>query len=219
MKPASNRSHTDDSNAAESTKPVIGLLGAPGSGKSYVAAQFAAWGAAVIDADAIAREVLDLPEVRETLAGWWGGGVLHDDGRVDRAAVGRRVFDDPAELARLEALVHPRVNAERRRLRELHRGQEGVVAIVEDCPLLLERGLEGDCDVLVFVDVPLEVRRQRVQETRGWSAEELARREKNQTPLDIKRRRADYVLDNHAEPSAVRNQVRHLLDEILTKNT
>lgn len=219
MTPAPNPSPAGAPDPAAPTKPVIGLLGAPGSGKSFVAAQFAAMGAAVIDADAIARDVLDHPDVRRTLAAWWGDAVLQEDGRVDRAAVGRRVFDDPAELARLEALVHPRVNAERTRLRELHRGEKHVVAIIEDCPLLLERELDRDCDVLIFVDVPLEVRRRRVRETRGWSADELARREKNQAPLDIKCRRADYILDNHAEPSVVRTQARRLLDEILSKTT
>src|SRR5690606_32067025 len=120
----------------------IGLLGGPGSGKSHVAHALAKLGAAVIDADAIAREVLDDATVRGTLTAWWGSGVLRDNGRIDRAEVGRRVFDHPAELARLESLVHPRVNARRNELRRRYRDQDGVTAIVEDCPLLLERGLE-----------------------------------------------------------------------------
>ncbi|MEO0514127.1 MAG: dephospho-CoA kinase [Planctomycetota bacterium] len=195
------------------------MLGAPGSGKSYVAQLLAHEGAAVIDADAIAREVLNLPEVRGTLADWWGAAVLNEDGRVNRGAVGRRVFNDPCELARLESLVHPRVNARRRELREMYRADEDVVAIVEDCPLLLERELEGDCDVLVYVDVPLEIRQDRVLRSRGWTAEELARREKNQMPLDIKRARADYVLEHDADPSAVQTQARWLLDWALSKSS
>lgn len=204
-------------NKPAARKPVIGLMGAPGSGKSYVAKQLADLGAAVIDADAIAREVLDLPEVSGALADWWGAEVLLADGRVNRAMVGNRVFDNPKELARLESLVHPRVNARRRELRALYRGDNDVVAIIEDCPLLLERELEGDCDVLVYVDVPLEIRQERVLRTRGWSAQELARREKNQTPLDIKRARADYVFDNDTDPSAVQTQARRLLDWAHTK--
>lgn len=198
-------------------KPVIGLLGGPGSGKSFVADQFAQLGAAVIDADAIARQVMESPEICGTLAGWWGSEVLRSDGQIDRAAVGRRVFADATELARLESLIHPRVNARRQELRELYRGDEGVVAIVEDCPLLLERELDGDCDVLIYVDAPLSVRQRRVQQTRGWSAQDLAMREKNQLPLDIKRDRADYSLDTDAQPSEVQTQVRRLLDVILSK--
>ncbi|MEM1027307.1 MAG: dephospho-CoA kinase [Planctomycetota bacterium] len=204
--------------ASDSHKPVIGLLGAPGSGKSYVAKLLKKEGAAVIDADAIAREVLDSAEVRSTLADWWGADALQADGRVNRSAVGAKVFDDPIELARLESLIHPRVNARRGELRELYRADDDVVAIVEDCPLLLERELDGDCDVLVYVDVPLEVRQARVAETRGWSPEELARREKNQVPLDIKRVRADYIFDNDADPSAVQTQARRLLDWALSKS-
>lgn len=201
------------------SKPVIGLLGAPGSGKSYVARLLAQEGAAVIDADAIAREVINRPEVRGTLADWWGTEVLQEDGRVNRSAVGAKVFDDPCELARLESLIHPKVNARRGELRELYRGDEDVLAIVEDCPLLLERELEGDCDVLVYVDVPLETRQERVARTRGWSADELARREKNQMPLDMKRARADYVFDNDADQSAVQTQARRLLDWALSKSS
>jgi dephospho-CoA kinase len=191
--------------------PVIGLLGAPGSGKSFVAAELARQGAAVIDADAIARALLDDPQVEGSLVRWWGPSVLHADGRIDRAAVGRKVFDDPLELARLESLIHPRVNARREELRRLYRDDPAVRAIVEDCPLLLERGLERECDLLVYIDTPLAVRQRRVAAARGWSAEELARREKHQLPLDSKRARADYVFPGDAEPSAVESHARQLL--------
>ncbi|MEM7625431.1 MAG: dephospho-CoA kinase [Planctomycetota bacterium] len=199
--------------------PVLGLLGAPGSGKSHVARLWQDMGAAVIDADEIARKVLDEPEVRGTLAKWWGAGVLSADGEVDRAAVGARVFDDPGELARLESLVHPRVNARRAELRRLYQADPAVTAIVEDCPLLLERELDGDCDVLVFVDTPRETRVARVAQARGWSAQDLDRREKNQLPLDIKRARADYILNNDADPSAVQTQARQLLDRVSSKKS
>ncbi|MEM6459779.1 MAG: dephospho-CoA kinase [Planctomycetota bacterium] len=207
------------SDAVGSAKPVIGLLGGPGSGKSFVAAAMADHGAAVIDADALARAALDRPEVRDTLAAWWGPGVVGGDGRVDRAAVAKRVFDDPTELARLESLVHPVVNRRRGELRERYRADPAVRAVVEDCPLLLERGLEGDCDVLVFVDTPDAVRRRRVADARGWTAGDLAAREKHQWPLDTKRGRADYVLDGGGEPPDVQVHARRLLDRILSNRT
>lgn len=196
---------------ASPSTPVIGLLGAPGSGKSQVARALAKLGAAVIDADALAREALDRPDVRGTITQWWGPGVLRPDGSIDRAAVGQRVFDNPAELARLESLIHPLVNARRAELRGLYRQDPAVTAIVEDCPLLLERELDGDCDVLVYVDAPEHVRLERVARTRGWTAQELQRREKNQLPLDIKRRRADYVVDNGSDTTDLLPQTQSLL--------
>lgn len=195
--------------------PTLGLLGAPGAGKSHAARAFAQLGAAVIDADALARAELDAPAVARTLAEWWGPEVLAAGGGVDRVAVARRVFGDDAaaavERARLEGLIHPRVNAARAAALARHRADPSVAAVVEDCPLLLERGLEGGCDVLVLVETPQAVRRERVARGRGWDTDELARREKSQLPLDTKRRRADYVLDGTAGPSVMLDACRQVL--------
>ena len=196
--------------------PVIGLLGAPGSGKSHLARLWKQMGAAVIDADAIAREALDRPDVRGTLAAWWGPEILAADGQVDRAAVAAKVFADPTELARLESLVHPRVNARRAELRALYRADPAVVAVVEDCPLLLEHQLEGDCDVLVYVNSSRAARLHRVAESRGWDEAELARREKNQLPLDIKQSRADYTFVGDADASTLQDQARELLHRVIS---
>ena len=194
--------------------PVIGLLGAPGSGKSHYSRVFADHGAVVIDADALAREALTLPEVSKALVQRWGSGVLNGAGQIDRKAVGGLVFNNPEELAALETIVHPRVNAQRRQLREQWQDTPGVVAIIEDCPLLLERGLEADCDILAFIDTPREVRLQRVIATRGWDEAELNRREKNQWPLDTKRRRADYILPGDADDSLIHDRVHSLLEKV-----
>ena len=196
---------------AEGGVAVIGLLGAPGSGKSHYAAALARCGAAVIDADAIAREVLEDPEVRRQLVQRWGPGVLDEAGRGDRAAVGRRVFDEPAELRALEAIVHPRVNARRRELRAQYQERGEHRAIVEDCPLLLERGLAGGCDLLAWVETPRAVRVARVAK-RGWDEAELDRRERQQWPLDRKRAQADHHLPGNADASEVARQARILLE-------
>ncbi len=204
----------------ESGIPVLGLLGPPGAGKSYVARVFGGLGAAVIDADALARAALDTPEAVRTLVGWWGRGVLGPDDAVDRAAVGRQVFGESADQrtarARLEELIHPRVHAARAAARAAHLCDPKVVAVIEDCPLLLERGLEEGCDALVFIDTPRAVRLERVTRDRGWDAAELARREKSQLPLDIKRRRADYVMDGVAEASAMSTVCRAILSSLGT---
>lgn len=199
-------------------KPVIGLMGGIGSGKSRVAAMFAALGCAVIDADALAREALDNPEVVESVRSWWGARVVDDEGRVDRKAVARIVFADPTELRRLEELTHPLVLARRAELRARYMANPSVLAIIDDTPLLIEKGLDRDCDVLVFVDAPFEVRLERVARTRGWTRDELRSREKMQTPLDIKRQRADYVLQNGAEASGCEAHVQHVLSQILQRD-
>ena len=87
--------------------------------------------------------------------------------------------------------------------------------MVIDAPLLFEAGLDRECDAVVFVEAPLAVRQDRVRETRGWDAEELARREKVQLPLDEKRKRSDYEVVNIADADRLRSEARRILDQIL----
>ena len=89
----------------------------------------------------------------------------------------------------------------------------GTRALVIDAPLLLEVGLDRECDRIVFVDTPSEARAERVRASRGWTPEELARREDLQWPLDRKRGSADHVIRNDGDPASLRAQVRAVLDE------
>lgn len=196
-------------------KPVLGLTGAPGSGKSTVARMFADLGCAVIDADQLAHAALQSDEVRGRLVDWWGEEVLDDSGAVSRAAVGRIVFDDREQLKRLESLVHPRVHAGRAQTRARWQSDPGVRAIVEDCPLLMETGLDKQCDAVVFIDVPDAVRLARLRRSRGWDAGQVQKREQFQLPLDTKRRSADYVIDNGEPIEQVRQQVEQVLTRAL----
>ena len=197
-------------------KPVIGLAGGIGSGKSTAARLFAALNCAVIDADALAKAALDEPAVREQLVAWWGEAVLDPaTGRIDRRAVSKQVFDRPDELARLESVIHPRVHAERQRLREQFQHDARFCAIVEDCPLLFEKGLAAECDVTVFVAADRAVRLARLTRGRGWTAAELDRREKNQWRLDKKAELADYCLENNAGEPELSLHVGRVLSQIL----
>jgi dephospho-CoA kinase len=197
-------------------KPIIGLVGGIGSGKSLVARQMAGLGCGVIDADQLARAALEQdPAIRTKLVQWWGPKVLKADGQIDRAAVGRIVFDQPHERRRLEDLLHPMVYAGRQRLRARFESDPSILAIVEDTPLLMEKGLDRQCDVIIFVSAPTPQRLQRLALSRGWTAEELARREKTQLPLDIKARRADYVVENSAGEDECLRHVRRVLSQIL----
>jgi dephospho-CoA kinase len=198
-------------------RPVIGVTGAIGGGKSTVAAILARLGCVVSDSDAEARAVLDEPDVRARLAEWWGRGVLDEAGEVDRAAVARIVFGDPEQRRRLESLVHPRVHAQRRR--RFAAAPPEAPALVMDVPLLFEAGLDAECDAVVFVDASFDVRADRVARSRGWSRAELARREASQMPLDEKRRRADHVIVNEGAREALEDRVRELLRSITTTFT
>ena len=190
---------------------VVGLLGGIGSGKSSIAAQFAALGAKTVDADRIARRVLEMPDVRRTLKSWWGPGIVKR-GRIDRAEVARRAFASPGGTKLLNALVHPRIGRELRREIAKARRRGGVLIV--EAALLLETGSDALCDALIFVDAPAATRRRRVA-ARGWSGAEWRRRERAQWPLARKRSRADYVIRNGGPKAATRKQVMNVLQEIL----
>lgn len=190
---------------------VIGLVGGIGAGKSEVARAMAEQGALVVDSDTEARAALERPEVKSRLVEWWGTGVLDAQGRVDRAAVAKIVFDRPAERERLESLVHPLVKSKRAELIAQARARGTTVAVI-DAPLLLEAGVDSECDVVVFVEAPRQVRLRRLAESRGWTEEELDRRERAQWPLDRKRAAADEVIINDGDRPQLRRRVAELLD-------
>lgn len=184
------------------TRPVvIGLAGGVGAGKSAVASAFASLGCLVADSDAQARAALQRPEVVRTLVEWWGKSVLDADGGVDRSRVASIVFERPEERRRLEGLIHPLVRETRGALID-RASTEGAPAVIVDAPLLFEAGLDSECDAVVFVSAPREVRLARVARSRGWDARELDRREAAQWPVEKKRAACGYEIDNGAETEA-----------------
>lgn len=191
---------------------MIGLVGGIGSGKSLVASTLRDLGCLVCDSDALVRSEYEQPEVRARLETWWGRGIVDDRGGVDRGAVAAIVFGDPAERARLEGFLHPRVEQARRRMFES--APLGTRALVIDAPLLLEAGLATQCDQIWFVEAPESVRRARVTISRGWSAEELDRREAAQWSLDRKRAAAHHVIRNDGDPASLREQVLQALGNL-----
>ena len=198
-------------------KPIIGLVGGIGSGKSHVARLFGQEGCGVIDSDAQVRAAYDDPQVRQTLRDWWGDQVFHGDATVDRNAVARIVFARADERKKLEALIHPLVARAREREMEKLTKDPRTVAFVWDTPLLLEAGLRDQCDVVVFVDAPADLRRERVRRRRGWDEAQLRARENLQWPLDKKRQMSDDEIRNTADEGETRRQVRALLSRILSK--
>ncbi len=195
--------------------PVIGLAGGIGAGKSHVARVFARLGCVVVDSDAEARAALETTPVKALLVEWWGPGVLTTDGSVDRSRVGAIVFAEPAERARLEGLIHPLVRTTRAEVVDRAR-REGAPGVVIDAPLLFEAGVDKECDAVVFIDAPREVRLERVLRGRGWNEDELRRREAAQWSLDRKRAASRYVLTNPAERSdaGIEAEASRILQEL-----
>ncbi len=196
--------------------PVVGLAGGIGAGKSEVARILESMGAAIIDSDAINRQELERPEVRETLVRWWGPQILRPDGSVDRGRVADIVFADRAEKSRLEALMHPRIAIRREELMTAYRREGSVRLILLNAPLLFEAGLDGLCDAILFVDAPTEIRAARTTAQRGWGRAEFDRREKMQWPLDLKKARSDYICNNSSDVTELRQHVASLLARLLS---
>jgi dephospho-CoA kinase len=196
-------------------KPIIGLAGGIGSGKSTVARLFGEMGCLVLSADEAVADAYRDPAVKSTLREWWGDEVFDNRGEVERRALGRIVFENPEAKRRLEGLIHPLVARQRQRAMEVAAGDAQVIAYVWDIPLLFEVGLDRQCDAIVFVEAPFEDRLRRVRAGRGWDDVELVRREKLQQPLDNKREMSNYIVQNTADVGFARKQVRDVLCAIL----
>jgi len=206
----------DATAGVQAAKPIIGLAGGIGAGKSTVASILAELGAKVISSDRLNHEELDRPEVLQELRCWWGNGVIAPDGRADHDAIRKIITADSEARRRLEALVHPRVAERRLALTRQYQSQPDVRAVVWDSPLLFEAGLAPQCDCVILVDAERRVREDRVSRDRGWSPQELRRLEKVQRPLDFKRQSADYRVVNNSDRVALREQVESVFSRILS---
>src|SRR5262245_8195389 len=175
---------------------LVGLTGNIGSGKSTVARLLSERGATIIDADVLARRAVDPGTTAfQAILERWGTRVLAADGSLDREALRRIVFINPDELEALNAIVHPEVQSLRDRLIQDAR-ERGDRIVVSDIPLLFERGMVDDYDRIVLIDAPREVRLERLVRFRGLSETEAMDMILAQMPAELKRARADYVIDN-----------------------
>ena len=195
----------------EIRKPVVGLVGAIGAGKSTAAAALARRGAAVIDADRIGHAVLEQPDVKAGLVALWGPGVLRSDGTADRRAIAAVVFPDRAERRQLEALVFPHIG---RRVQEQIAAADADPAVrfvAVDAAVMLEAGWNGLCDRVLYVDAPRDVRLARLAARSGWTPADVAAREAAQMPAAQKVGLADAVLLNDGDPDRAAAQLDNLL--------
>ena len=190
----------------------VGLTGGIGSGKSEVSKRLAAQGAVVIDADAIAREVVaagtdGLAEVVEA----FGPEILRADGQLDRPRLGDIVFADPALRGKLNAIVHPRVGA---RMAELERGAGPRAIVVHDVPLIAENGLAGGYDLVLVVDVPPRIQVERLVRYRGMTREQAQARMAAQASREQRLAIAGIVIDNSGSLAELDRQVGDLWAEL-----
>jgi dephospho-CoA kinase len=174
----------------------IGLTGNIASGKSEVARMLADRGATIIDADELAREAVE-PETQalKDIIKRWGKDVLNQDGGLDRAALRQIVFADQNELDALNRIVHPGVT--RLRDREVARARErGDPIVLCVIPLLFERNIVEEFDAIILVDAPRPIRLERLVATRGLEETEAMNMIASQMPAELKRARADFVIEN-----------------------
>ncbi len=176
---------------------IIGLTGGIASGKSTVANMLAEKGAYLIDADQLAREVVepDQPAWRE-IVGWLGESILLPDRRIDRAGLSRLVFNDRVMLEKLNKIVHPRVGSRFITLSEEIRQKDPGAVVVYDIPLLIEAGMQQIVDVILLVYVPREVQIARLKMRNGLDKKDAEQRLRAQMPLEEKKKYAHTVIDN-----------------------
>lgn len=191
---------------------VLCLTGSLGMGKSTAAGFFAEAGVPVHDSDAVVHALYQgeaVPMIEQAFPG------ATSDGQVDREKLAAMVLNDPAALARLEALVHPLVSHSTDRF--LAEAQaRGDAVVVLDVPLLLEAGLDCRCDAIVVVSAPADVQRRRAFNRPGMTDEKFAAILAKQMPDAEKRRRADFILDSSGTFDHARSQVRDILHAIGT---
>jgi dephospho-CoA kinase len=193
---------------------LVGITGGMGAGKSALAQMLAELGALRVDADEVAREVATIPAVIENLQAAFGRDLLGPDGRLDRRELGRRALRSDEASQQLEAIMRPPLSAaiERRLAQAVEEAGDGVV--VFDAPLIYEWENEGNFDLMVVVDAEEEQCVSRVQQRSGLPACEIRQRMARQMDSQKKKARADFVIDNNKDLTALAVQAEVLWAEL-----
>lgn len=191
---------------------IIGLTGSIASGKSTVSRMLEERGFPIVDADRIARLVVEpgqpaLEEIRQT----FGDEVILQDGTMDRAAVGNRIFNNPAERKKLNDIMHPAIRQEMLRQRDGH-FERGAKTVVMDIPLLFESRLQHFADKVLVVSVTEETQLKRLMERDGFSEKEARARITSQLPISEKERGADAVIYNNGTIGESEAQLDRILE-------
>jgi dephospho-CoA kinase len=196
---------------------LIGLTGNIGSGKSTVAQMLSERGATIIDADVLARRAVELgTSAYDQIVGRWSSAVLSADGQLDRAALRRIVFSDHEQLEELNQIVHPEVERLRTRLVDRAR-KRGDRLVVCDIPLLFERHMTDRFDRIILVDANRALRLERLVKDRGLDETEAMEMIAAQMPAELKRARADFVIDNDGTLTQLERRVQDVWTELMNE--
>ncbi|AWB81995.1 dephospho-CoA kinase [Corynebacterium yudongzhengii] len=193
---------------------IIGLTGGIGSGKSTAATMLAEAGFPVIDADKLAREVVEpgMPALRE-LAEAFGEDILDGKGALRRSLLAERAFSSKENTERLNAITHPAIRRlQQQRIQEA--ADAGAHTVIYDMPLLIEQGLDEEMDLTVVVHTDRQLRIERLESARGISPQDAARRMDAQVDDETRLSKADVVLDNSGTLEELAQQVDRLVDKL-----
>ena len=193
---------------------LVGLTGNIAGGKTEVSRLLGECGATVIDSDVLAREVVapGTPALAAITANW-GQSVLSPDGSLNRDALRSSVFQDPDELLELNEIVHPEIEKKRDAAIAVARAK-GDMVVVCVVPLLFEKHMADDYDKIVLVDAPRQLRFERLLKKRGIEEAEALRMIASQMPAELKRARADYVIENTGSITQLQSEVAALWAEL-----
>lgn len=195
---------------------LIGLTGGIGAGKSTVAQLFEERGVPIVDADAIARDVVKPGEpALAELVEHFGDSILGADGELNRGKLAEVAFADAESHEALNAIMHPAISAETAKRIDALRGDHSV--IVHDVPLLVEAGLTGNYDLTVLVDTPAQIRLQRLTELRGMDPEDAKKRIAAQATDEQRRAVCDVVLDNSGDIEHLRAQFEQMWERFISR--
>jgi dephospho-CoA kinase len=194
---------------------VVGLTGGIATGKSTVAQMFKRSGAIIIDADQLARDVVQpgKPAWRG-IVNAFGDSVLNRNGSINRRALGAIVFRDRRKLRRLERIIHPRVAQEQERMVRRIAQRSPHALVVYEVPLLFESGAHKRVDKIIVVSADRDTQIARLKQRNGMTRTEALRRIRNQMPLAEKIRRADVVIDGTRSKGLMRQDVRRLMQRL-----
>lgn len=189
---------------------IVGLTGGIACGKSTVAKMFSALGCVIIDADIVAREVVEPgQEGLKAVVNRFGPGILNEKGELNRKALGALVFEDARARADLNAILHPLIRQRMEQKKE-EAIKKNPPMILMDIPLLYESGLEGTVEAVIVVYVPEQVQLERLMARDTLSRKEAEQRIRSQIPIEEKRKRADYIIDNSGTLQQTEDQVKSI---------
>ncbi len=196
----------------------IGITGGIGTGKSTVAEIIRERGLSIVDADQVAREVVQpgSPGL-QSVVDQFGSQVLNQDQSLDRQALAQIVFQDPKKLELLEQILHPLIQARVAHYKERFRASGASFAFY-DIPLLFEKNMKNQFDLVIVVNAPREQIIERLRRRNKWSSQEIESRIRAQIPLDQKIAAADFVVQNDGDLAHLREQVMAIVSKIELKS-